>query len=135
MVRNISGGTGTKSLARKLTGNHSGAVPLPSNDLEKIAVVSKLHGAHCDVTLEDGSSVICHIRNKFRGRNKRGNTISVGTFVLVGLREWESSLKNSDLLFVYDSVPNGWSAPSENNGTGGTAGGDSLHDNFDFDFV
>ena len=131
MVRNISGGTGTKALARKLTTNHSGAVPLPSNDLEKIAVVSKLHGSHCDVLLEDGSSVICHIRNKFRGRNKRGNTISVGTFVLIGLREWESSLKNSDLLFVYDSMPNGWSLPSEN----GTGGNDSLHDNFDFDFV
>lgn len=133
MVRNISGGTGTKSLARKLTGNHSGAVPLPSNPLEKIAIVSKIHGSHCDVSLEDGTSLICHIRSKFRGRNKRGNTISVGTFVLVGLREWESSLKNSDLLFVYDSVPYGWAAPSEN-GTGGT-GGDSLPDNFDFDFV
>ena len=42
MVRNISGGTGTKSLARKLTTNHSSVVPLPSNDLEKIAVVAKL---------------------------------------------------------------------------------------------
>lgn len=132
MVRNISGGTGTKSLARKLTGNHSGAVPLPSNPLEKIAIVSKIHGSHCDVSLEDGTSVICHIRSKFRGRNKRGNTISVGTFVLVGLREWESSLKNSDLLFVYDSVPYGWNSPSYENGTGAA---DSSNDNFDFDFV
>jgi translation initiation factor IF-1 len=112
MVRNISGGTGTKSLARKLTTNHSGAVPLPSNSLEKIAIVSKIHGSHCDVSLEDGSSVICHIRCKFRGRNKRGNTISVGTFVLIGLREWESSLKNSDLLFVYDSMPKEWNSSS-----------------------
>ena len=133
MVRNISGGTGTKSLARKLTTNHSSVVPLPSNDLEKIAVVSKIHGSHCDVTLEDGTSLICHIRNKFRGRNKRGNTISVGTFVLVGLRDWESSIKNSDLLFVYDSMPNGWSLPSDiGTGAGGTA---DSNDNFDFDFV
>jgi translation initiation factor IF-1 len=112
MVRNISGGTGTKALARKLTNNHSSVVPLPSNPLEKIAVVSKLHGSHCDVLLEDGSPLICHIRSKFRGRNKRGNTISVGTFVLIGLREWESSSKNSDLLFVYDSMPSSWSLPS-----------------------
>jgi translation initiation factor IF-1 len=129
MVRNISGGTGTKSLARKLTGNHSSVVPLPSNEFEKIAIVSKLHGAHCDVVLEDGSSLICHIRNKFRGRNKRGNTISVGTFVLVGLREWESSIKNSDLLFVYDSMPSAWN-PSFSSGD--SADGGAL---LDFDFI
>jgi translation initiation factor IF-1 len=128
MVRNISGGTGTKSLARKLTGNHSSVVPLPSNPLEKIAIVSKIHGSHCDVTLEDGTSLICHIRSKFRGRNKRGNTISVGTFVLVGLREWESSLKNSDLLFVYDSMPYCWSLPSHDD-TG------AHSSDFDIDFV
>jgi translation initiation factor IF-1 len=127
MVRNISGGTGTKSLARKLTGNHSSVVPLPSNPLEKIALVSKIHGSHCDVTLEDGSSLICHIRSKFRGRNKRGNTISVGSFVLIGLREWESSLKNSDLLFVYDSMPNCWSSPYD--GTGADSS------DFDVDFI
>jgi len=129
MVRNISGGTGTKSLARKLTGNHSSVVPLPSNEFEKIAIVSKLHGSHCDVVLEDGSSLICHIRNKFRGRNKRGNTISVGTFVLLGLREWESSIKNSDLLFVYDSMPSAWN-PSFSDCNG--AGGDSSPIDFDF---
>jgi len=127
MVRNISGGTGTKSLARKLTSNHSSVVPLPSNPLEKIAIVSKIHGSHCDVTLEDGTSLICHIRSKFRGRNKRGNTISVGTFVLVGLRDWESSLKNSDLLFVYDSMPSEWSSPND------STGADSS--DFDIDFV
>lgn len=132
MVRNISGGTGTKALARKLTTYHSSVVPLPSNEFEKIAIVAKIHGSHCDVTLEDGTSLICHIRNKFRGRNKRGNTISVGTFVLIGLREWESSLKNSDLLFVYDSMPYGWSSTSDN-GTGATGGGGA--DNFDFDFL
>jgi len=134
MVRNISGGTGTKALARKLTNNHSSAVPLPSNEFEKIAIVSKLHGAHCDVVLEDGSPLICHIRNKFRGRNKRGNTISVGTFVLIGLREWESSLKNSDLLFVYDSMPSAWNPSfSDCNGAGDSAGPDSNA--LDFQFI
>jgi len=132
MVRNISGGTGTKSLARKLTGNHSGAVPLPSNEFEKIALVSKIHGSHCDVVLEDGSNLICHIRNKFRGRNKRGNSISVGTFVLVGLREWESSTKNSDLLFVYDSMPKEWNSSYVDNTRDETVGGDCS---IDFDFI
>jgi translation initiation factor IF-1 len=107
MVRNISGGTGTKSLARKLTSNNSSReVPAPSNEYEKIAIVSKIHGAHCDVVLvEDNATIICHIRNKFRGRNKRNNQISVGSYILVGLRDWQSSDKHSDLLFVYDNPP------------------------------
>jgi translation initiation factor IF-1 len=107
MVRNISGGTGTKALARKLASNNSSReVPAPSNEYEKIAIVSKIHGAHCDVVLvEDNSTIICHIRNKFRGRNKRNNLIAVGSYVLVGLRDWASNDKHSDLLFVYDSPP------------------------------
>ena len=45
------------------------------------------------------------IRRKFRGRNKRDNNVSVGTIVLVGLRDWEVlSVKKKpkvDLLEVY----------------------------------
>ena len=29
------------------------------------------------------------MRNKFRGRGKRDNTVSPGTWVLIGIREWE----------------------------------------------
>ena len=107
MVRNISGGTGTKSLARKLTSNNSNReIPFPSDECEKIAIVSKIHGTHCDVVLvEDNATIICHIRNKFRGRNKRNNQISIGSYILVGLRSWQSSDKHSDLLFVYDNPP------------------------------
>ena len=45
------------------------------------------------------------MRNKFRGRGKRDNSISVGTWVLVGLREFETvkegKRENCDLLEVY----------------------------------
>jgi translation initiation factor IF-1 len=119
MVRNISGGTGTKSLARKLASdNSSREVPSPSNEFEKIAIVSKIHGTHCDVVLvEDNASIICHIRNKFRGRNKRNNLIAVGSYILVGLRDWASNDKHSDLLFVYDHPPYDLLPSSQNHDT------------------
>ena len=33
----------------------------------------------------------CVIRQKFRGRGKRDNTIAMGSWILVGIREWETS--------------------------------------------
>ena len=44
----------------------------------------------------------CHIGGKFRGRNKRSNYLSVGSWVLVGLRDWENPVKNCDLEYVYE---------------------------------
>ena len=45
------------------------------------------------------------MRNKFRGRGKRDNVISVGTWLLIGLREFESvkegKKQTCDLLEVY----------------------------------
>jgi translation initiation factor IF-1 len=112
MVKNTTGGSGAKSLARKLTSSASSSVPLPASDDEVIAIVSKIHGAHCDVLLHNGSKLICHIRNKFRGRNKRQNVLSVGSFVLTAIRSWQSDSSHSDLLFVYDSAPNFSPLPS-----------------------
>ena len=104
MVKNTKGGKGAKSLARKNMRSSSLAFPVPSNDLECFAVVVKIFGPTCDVLLADGSKLLCHIRNKFKGRHKSGNFIAVGSILLIGLREWESDAnrKNCDLLFVYD---------------------------------
>jgi translation initiation factor IF-1 len=112
MVKNTTGGSGAKSLARKLTSSSSSSVPLPASEDEVIAIVSKIHGAHCDVLLHNGSKLICHIRNKFRGRNKRQNVLTVGSFVLTAIRSWQSDSSHSDLLFVYDSAPNFSPLPS-----------------------
>ena len=51
--------------------------------------------------------MLCFIRNKFRGRGKRDNTVKVGTWLLVGKRGFEtlakkSKLSKSDLLEVYN---------------------------------
>ena len=46
------------------------------------------------------------IRGKFRGRNKRDNTIKLDGIVLVGLRsvsiEWLNKERKADLIYVYN---------------------------------
>ena len=121
MVKNTSGGTKTKGLARKHHGGGSGggggggALRLPKNELEQLVVVTKMLGnGMCEVFNNDDQRFIAHIRNKFKGRNRRSNDISVNSFILIGLREWEKPALNADVMFVYDvndyhafhSIPN-----------------------------
>jgi len=106
MVRNTKGGKGAKSMARKSASSGSGMpVPVPTSDMEHFAVVSQMFGPSCNVILLDGTTLLCHIRNKFKGRHKSTNLISVGSLLLIGLREWErdQARKNCDLIFVYDN--------------------------------
>lgn len=108
MVKNTKGGKGAKSMARKSSGGTSGAgtFPVPTSDMEHLAVVNRMFGPACEVILIDGSILFCHIRNKFKGRRKSSNLITVGSILLVGFREWEpdTARKNCDLLFVYDNL-------------------------------
>ena len=119
MVKNTTGGSRHKSQARKnvmsaKSGN--GALRMAQEEGEMYAQVEKiLGGSNCQVRCIDGIQRLCVIRGKFRGRGKRDNTLSKGTLVLVGLREYESSygnttgagskikdkLQNCDLLEVY----------------------------------
>ena len=46
--------------------------------------------------------LVAHVRGKMRGKSKRSNLIKLDDIVLIGLREWESSPKNCDILFLYD---------------------------------
>lgn len=108
MVRNLKGGTGTKGLARKhqTSGDKAGAgghLRLPTCNDEQFACVSKMLGnGMCQIITNNNLSLIGHIRNKFRGRQKRHNTITASMIVLVGLRSWETSPKNCDILCIYD---------------------------------
>jgi hypothetical protein len=108
MVKNTKGGKGAKSMARKSSGGTSGGgtFPVPTSDMEHLAVVNRMFGPACEVILIDGSILFCHIRNKFKGRRKSSNLILVGSILLVGFREWEpdTARKNCDLLFVYDNL-------------------------------
>lgn len=115
MVKNTKGGKGAKSIARKTTSTDVGRLRLSTCDLEQFACVTKLFGnGMCEIYLNDNTRLMGHIRSKFRGRQKRSNIISSYSIVLVGLREWESTPKNCDILCIYDdnqleqlsSIPN-----------------------------
>ena len=110
MVKNKTGGSKHKKMARK------NAEPVvkktrfkdQSEKCEVYAVVTKNFGqGNCEVTCNDEKVRLCVIRNKFKGRNKRSNKIFIGCYVLVGLRDWETSRdgkkEKCDLLEVYDN--------------------------------
>jgi len=104
MVRNLKGGTGTKALARKHQNySNNGNIRLPSCPAEQFAFVSKMLGnGMFEAFINDDTKLIAHIPNKFRGRQKRQNTVSPSSIVLVGLREWETTPNKCDLLCIYD---------------------------------
>ena len=93
-------------MARKhMSGGGDRSLRLSSCDLEVYAVVLRVlgHGMFY-VGTDEHPQLLGHIRNKFRGRSKRDNNITVGCVVLVGLREWEHpNYKECDLLEVYDA--------------------------------
>ena len=111
MVKNTHGGSKHKSQARKATNNVRNITIEPSDPSEKYAKVTKMFGnGMCQVELQDDKSVLCcHIRGKFRGKNKRHNTVAMNSIVVIGLREWESEQKNCDLIGIVET-PVGFTA-------------------------
>jgi initiation factor 1A len=112
MVKNSTGGNKAKGQARKfVTAPKSHALRLAQDDSEIYAVVMKnLGNGMCHVLCMDNKTRLCHIRGKFTGRRKKENIIRVGSWVIIGLREWEAGkvfdkkLENCDLLEVYDDA-------------------------------
>ena len=108
MVKNTTGGNKSKGFARKNAGNGKEKTTRISEDAcEMYAIVEKYHGNKmCDVLCIDGESRLCHIRGKFSGKGKRDNTVAKNTWVLVGIREYETVKEgkkaNCDLLEVYN---------------------------------
>ena len=106
MVKNTQGGSKHKSQARKNSVVTNNVVVQPNGPDECFAHVTKMFGngmcqveTHCDKKL----SLLCHIRGKFRGKNKKHNTVSLNSIVVVGLRSWETDLKNCDLISISNS--------------------------------
>lgn len=112
MVKNTHGGNGHKKFARKHTVSKPNfKLRVSQEEGELYAIVTKMLGnnmfhCHCiDNTLRLG-----HIRGKFAGRGKRDNMIAPGTWVLIGIREWDINSKNTekiqqcDLLEVYSET-------------------------------
>lgn len=106
MVKN-TGGNKAKGYARKNMAKGVSALRVSEDPAEIYAQVIKISGGSmCRVNDLKGQEINCHIRGKFRGRSKRDNLIVSGTWLLVGLREWEQTpssgkLLNCDLIEVY----------------------------------
>lgn len=116
MVKNTTGGNKAKGKARKsnqVAPRQNVFLRTSSNDFELYAQVSRVLGnGMCHVLcVSDGATRLCHIRGKFRGRGKSDNIVRIGSWLLVGLREWENGssgtakkLQNCDLLEVYSDL-------------------------------
>ena len=113
MVKNTFGGNKHKGQARKLvTNKQSSRLRIAEEEGEIYAQVTKMLGnGMCQVICIDDQPRLCFIRGKFKGRGKRDNTLKTGTWVLIGLREWnidkvstQDALQKCDLLEVYTDL-------------------------------
>ena len=78
-------------------------------------IVRLLGNSMCLVKCVDGYERLCHIRGKFTGRSKRENALAQGTWVLIGVRQWDADkefakvsktdkkIQKCDLLEIYSS--------------------------------
>ena len=118
MVKNTHGGSGHKKFARKHTGGSkaSNRLRIATEEGEIYAIVTALCGNNMFTCYcIDGENRLGRIRGKFTGgRGKRDNMLYVGTWVLIGLREWDTNsstttsnttkkqkMQECDLLEVY----------------------------------
>ena len=108
MVKNQKGGSGAKSQASKHSKPAAGAgkVRTSHDACEVYALVTAVLGNRMvHVYCQDTEQRLCHIRGKFAGRGKGDNFLSVGTWCLVGIRDYETvpkgKLQNCDILEVY----------------------------------
>ena len=108
MVKNKTGGKNAKKGARKNLNQESFGrkIRMIENEGEHYGIVTKmLGGGHMEVRCMDDRLRLCVIRYKFSGRNKSSNLITTGSWVIVGLRSWETTkpdkLEKCDLLEIY----------------------------------
>ena len=108
MVKNTTGGSKHKGMGRKLVNAPvSNKIRFSEHEDECYAKVVKMLGngmCHVNILYKDNihQNVICHIRGKFRSRNKKNNLVTPGGTLLVGLRSWTSKIDACDLLSVYN---------------------------------
>lgn len=105
MVKNQNGGNKGKKMGRKfLSAPIDKRIRLAEEEGEIYGVVTKLLGNGMFYVNDiDGKERLVVMRNKFRGRGKRDNSVAQGGWVLIGEREFESCAKpKHDLLEVYN---------------------------------
>jgi translation initiation factor IF-1 len=148
MVKNTTGGSKSKGMARKNVNaaKQSSKLRTAVEVGEVYAVVVKIFGgARCLVIGMDKIERACIIRGKFRGGQRRDNTLVPGKLVLIGDRDWTSEKKDKlhecDLLEVYSDIDKerlkknetkvDWSFANITDGTKLSSTGISIQDNDD----
>ena len=138
MVKNTTGGSKHKGMARKLVNAPvSNKIRFSEDEDECYAKVVKMLGngmCHVNLLHKDVmyNNVVCHIRGKFRSRNKKANFVATGGTILVGLRSWTSKIDACDLLCVYnDNQLSSLNLPSSFNNDTDT---DNRHHDDDISF-
>ena len=108
MVKNTKGGKNSKKIARKhITEVSTKPMRYALEEGELYGTVVKHFGGQCQVMTTDGELRLCIVRGKFKGRQRRDNNICLGSWVLVGLRDWEmrsDGKTKCDLLYVYNDI-------------------------------
>jgi initiation factor 1A len=104
MVKNTTGGNKAKKGANKDSIINK-RVRLSESEDEIYGVATKiLGGGKFHVMCNDSVTRLCNIGGKFSGKHKHSNFIKNGTWVLVGLRTWETvidKMPKCDLLECY----------------------------------
>ena len=91
-------------MARKFVNNNSGPKLRKAKikDGEIYAKALQMYGnGMCNVICMDNVERLCIIRKRFKGRNKRDNTVAVNSVLLVGIRNWELISNNKKLRSIY----------------------------------
>lgn len=106
MVKNTGGGGNAKKQGRKFQngGGKNTVLRKSEGKNELYAIVDKIFGNGINVYTCLGQSIWCRVPGKFKGRNKRSNFFEVGSWVLVGIYEWENEEepKSCELMCIYD---------------------------------
>ena len=75
----------------------------PEEDGEIVAILDKNMGhGILQVKTPTGDILLCHVRKKFGGKERAA--LKLGTWLLVGLREFETAKKHCDLLEIYSDA-------------------------------
>lgn len=102
MVKNTIGGKRGKSMASKSIPLQKSFLRLSEDPLEMYGCVTKINGGGMfNILMNNGDNYLGHLRGKMKGPSKRTNFVSLYSIVLVGLRDWETTKKNCDIISIY----------------------------------
>ena len=145
MVKNTTGGNKSKGFARKnVNASKQSSKLRTAVEVGEVyaAVVKIFGGTRCLVVGMDKVERACIIRGKFRGGQRRDNTLVPGKLVLVGDRDWitekKDKLQECDLLEVYSDIDKDrlkksdtkvdWSFANLSDGTSSSSAGFSIQE-------